>query len=63
MAYRSDVFGDAVGEMRAVQAELRALGYCAFLAPFDQGKNNDVASWCARDAGVCEAHGKREVFG
>lgn len=50
------MFGKTVEEIRDSERALRAEGFCARVAPFDQGKNSGVASWCANALGRCEKH-------
>lgn len=50
------MLGQSVEEIRASERVLRAEGFCARVAPFDQGRNNGVVSWCANALGRCEKH-------
>lgn len=50
------MFGKTVEEIRDSERALRAEGFCARVAPFDQGENNRVVSWCANALGRCEKH-------
>lgn len=52
------MFNRSAVEVREDQAALRSAGYCASLSPFDQGKNNGVASFCANDAESCAGHAR-----